>query len=652
MDFLQTILFLGANPDQTGRLRLDKELRDIAEGLQRAQRRDQLRLEQKWAVRPRDVQRAMLDVQPQIVHFSGHGAGEDGLIFEDDFGNSKLVNGDALASLFELFANQLKCVFLNGCYSEFQAKVISQHISYVIGMSKEIGDKAAITFAVGFYDALGAGRNVEFAFKLGCAAIQMEGIAEHLTPVLFKKPNNETTVPLTSIASASEKFPESPDLMEIFFSYAHEDETLRDELAKHLKLLERQKVIKGWHDRRITAGEEWKNAIDEHLESANIILLLISADFMASDYCYDIELKRAMERHELQEVRVIPVILRSVNWREASFGRLAALPTDGNPVTLWKDRDSAFSDIVQGIHRVVEFLGKEGQELEDISNDPKKEIKGSFITGNPIEHPKNFFGREKELKRLFNLLKTHPLQNAAIIGQRRSGKTSLLNYLRSITTIPAEQLRPDQKSDWLPNPQAYRWIFVDFQDVRMAQREGLLGFLLKSMGSPAPESCDLKQFMNQVSEQVHQPTVILMDEIGVALQRCPELDDEFWESLRALATNQTGGNLAFVLATPESPIDLAHNTGHSSPFFNIFGYTRTLEPLTEIEARELISSSPLPFAAADIDWMLTQSSRWPLLLQILCQERLFYLQEKDLSDNWQREGLEQIAKYLDLVKNL
>jgi hypothetical protein len=254
------------------------------------------------------------------------------------------------------------------------------------------------------------------------------------------------------------------------------------------------------------------------------------------------------------------------------------------------------------------------------------------------------------LKRLFNLLKTRPLQNAAIIGKRRSGKTSLLNYLRRITTTPVEQLRPEQKCDWLPNPEAYRWIFVDFQDVRMAQRERLLRFLLESMELPVPVPCDLESFMDRVSGNVQQPTVILMDEVGVGLRRCPELDDEFWECLRALATNQTGGNLAFVLATPESPIDLAHNTGHSSPFFNIFGYTTTLGTLTQNEAREVINSSPFPFAAADMDWLLTHSGHWPLLLQILCQERLFYLQDDDLSDTWQTEGLEQIAKYSDSFK--
>ena len=94
--------------------------------------------------------------------------------------------------------------------------------------------------------------------------------------------------------------------IELFFSYSHKDETLRDKLANHLKLLERQGVISAWYDRDLTAGTEWAGQIDKHLESAQVILLLISADFLASDYCYDMELKRAMELHELGEARVIP----------------------------------------------------------------------------------------------------------------------------------------------------------------------------------------------------------------------------------------------------------------------------------------------------------------------------------------------------------
>ncbi|MEH2243852.1 CHAT domain-containing protein [Nostoc sp.] len=190
----QKILILAANPQGTTPLRLDEEVREIDAGLQRAKHRDQFVLEQKWAVRPRDIQRAMLDINPQIIHFSGHGTKDEGLVFEDETGSAKLVNGEALAGLFDLFADQVECIVLNGCYSEMQAEAISQQINYVIGMKKAIGDRAAIEFAVGFYDALGAGRSVEFAYKFGCAAIRLAGIPEQLTPTLKKKPNMRETV--------------------------------------------------------------------------------------------------------------------------------------------------------------------------------------------------------------------------------------------------------------------------------------------------------------------------------------------------------------------------------------------------------------------------------------------------------------------------
>ncbi len=177
--------------------------------------------------------------------------------------------------------------------------------------------------------------------------------------------------------------PTPPDFMEVFFSYAHEDEALRDELAKHLKLLERQGVIKAWHDRQITAGEEWKSAIDSHLESANIILLLVSADFLASDYCYDIELKRALERHDRHEARVIPVILRSVDWHGSPFGKLAALPKDGKAITSWQNEDEAFTNVVKGLRRVID-------NLQSTATDSPSATKETSMTPKPDEKPAEY----------------------------------------------------------------------------------------------------------------------------------------------------------------------------------------------------------------------------------------------------------------------
>jgi internalin A len=142
----------------------------------------------------------------------------------------------------------------------------------------------------------------------------------------------------------------------LFYSYSHKDEALRDELQTHLKLLQRQGLIDSWHDRLIEAGDEWKQRIDDNLERADIILLLISADFIASEYCYEKEMQRALERHEEGTARVIPIIVRKTNWRIAPFRKLQALPKNAEPVTLWPDRDSAWTDVSEGIERVVQEL--------------------------------------------------------------------------------------------------------------------------------------------------------------------------------------------------------------------------------------------------------------------------------------------------------
>lgn len=142
----------------------------------------------------------------------------------------------------------------------------------------------------------------------------------------------------------------------LFISYAHADERLRDELSKHLALLRRQGIIMEWHDRRIGAGEGWKGAIDEHLERADIILLLISADFLASDYCFGLEMKRALERQASGDAYVIPVIIRACDWTSGPFARLQALPRDGKPVISWSNRDKAWHDVTRGIKVAVERI--------------------------------------------------------------------------------------------------------------------------------------------------------------------------------------------------------------------------------------------------------------------------------------------------------
>ena len=135
----------------------------------------------------------------------------------------------------------------------------------------------------------------------------------------------------------------------LLFSYSHKDEALRDQLEIHLTMLKRQGVISTWHDRRLIAGDHVDQGISRELEAADIILLLVSPDFLASEYCYGIEMMRALERHEAGEARVIPVILRPCDWQQAPFGKLLAAPKDGKPVTKWANADEAFLDVANAI---------------------------------------------------------------------------------------------------------------------------------------------------------------------------------------------------------------------------------------------------------------------------------------------------------------
>ena len=185
-------------------------------------------------------------------------------------------------------------------------------------------------------------------------------------------------------------------LIHIFYSYAHEDEKFREKLEKHLTLLKRQGLIHGWHDREITAGREWAGAIDENLEASQIILFLVSADFLASDYCYDTEMTQALKKHATNQARVIPIIIRDVDWHCAPFSKLQALPKDGKPVSAWRPQDKAWTDVAKGIRKVVEEL-----TVNPLDASPNSDGTPSERPWN-VPHQRNLFftGREEVLEKL------------------------------------------------------------------------------------------------------------------------------------------------------------------------------------------------------------------------------------------------------------
>jgi hypothetical protein len=307
----QTILILSANPKGTTPLRLDEEVREIKAGLKQSKYRERFQVEQAEAVTPRAVQDAMLEYRPQIVHFCGHGEGEEGIVLEGAEGRPQLVSAEALADLFGLFAEQVSCVVLNACYSEVQARAIAQHVGAVIGMNRAIGDRAAIEYAVSFYKALGAGEEITFAHKLGCNAIKLMGIDEALTPVLLSG-----TVGVAAAAQRGDGPVEEPRKLvpiapmqrrRLFISYKRDAEP-DERVAQQL-----EQALGGGHevaiDRQMTVGADWMAWIDTQLRQSDFLVVLLSEVSVHSEMV-QLELEKARQLVQQQgRPQILPVRL-------------------------------------------------------------------------------------------------------------------------------------------------------------------------------------------------------------------------------------------------------------------------------------------------------------------------------------------------------
>ena len=282
---LKKILILAANPQETAKLRLGEEVRQIQESLKLSSGYTQFQMIAAWAVRPDDLRRALLEHEPQIVHFSGHGVGLQGLVLEDDSGQPHLVSAEALSALFQAFAQQIECVLLNACYSEVQADAIVQHIQYAIGMDRAIGDRAAIQFATGFYDGLGYGRSIEAAFKLGLNALQLQGTSQSALPVLKCWARSTARIFLSYRSQA-------PDL------------ALAQEFHQALIAAGYQIFMAG---ENIRLGENWPQRINRELEQCDYFLLFLSEQSATSEMVIE-EVRRVQELRE-QRSPPRPVLL-------------------------------------------------------------------------------------------------------------------------------------------------------------------------------------------------------------------------------------------------------------------------------------------------------------------------------------------------------
>jgi hypothetical protein len=224
--------------------------------------------------------------------------------------------------------------------------------------------------------------------------------------------------------------------VQIFCCYAHEDELLLNKLKSHLRPLQRQRLIDLWYDRDISAGTDWEQEITTRLDTAQIVLLLVSPSFMDSDYCYSVEMKRAIERHERGDVRIIPIILRPVYWHGSSLDKLQALPTNAKPVKSWSDQDEAFYNVVEGIRKVIE------QPTSKVLHESAEIHEG----GRPSVNLQNAIPGLITLEQLDRILEVAVTSRLVSLERRPLLLASLPNeYIYSLPqhTIPLDQFRSD-----------------------------------------------------------------------------------------------------------------------------------------------------------------------------------------------------------------
>jgi hypothetical protein len=355
-------------------------------------------------------------------------------------------------------------------------------------------------------------------------------------------------------------------------------------------------------------------------------------------------------------------LIRSMLQQNEANGRVPRICTHEElRQAVWGNRNIAnvniqIARLVHEIRKVLEKLGAgdgmianvagRGYILQGERDSPVRQI-SSFVCGPPIAHPGGFFGRELELKRIYSIWNRLPLQHVAVIGPRRSGKTSLLHFLERIHLTPPDQLRPGQARQWLADLESHRVVFIDFQDARLQSPAAVLEYILGQIGVRAPAPCTLAAFAS-ILTNITSRIVLLFDELEVAFAN-PAFDASFWAGLRSLATNHTRGLLGYVIALHTEAPDSPDSADPQSPFLNIFGHTLTLGPLTGSEALQLIRSSPKPFSESDVQWMLAESGGHPCLLQLLCDARLTALEEDQPEELWKKEGKRRIGRFRHLL---
>ena len=377
------VLFLASNPTKM-KFGFAEELHRIEEA--RRSRPGCFDVIPRWSVSLSGLKRHVTSDRPTVVHVLSPTVdpAKNELVLSDESGEPEFVPSAAFAKAFAgARGRATRLVVINTCHSRPLAEDVARHVGCAIAMEGEIADHAAVEFTDALYHALAEGVSVAEAFDEARDAVGRTAESQRDVPVLVAGRENPNAVRIAAAAAqsgdesdaessrprrsrargertraAGSKAAAAPHCLRIFCSYSHKDSKYRAELEAHMANLLSQGVVKVWHDRLIRPGTDWAQDIDRNLDQANIVMLLVSADFMASRYCMGIELARALERQASEAVRVVPVLVRECDLAGAPFGPLQWLPTGAKPVKRWTDRDSAWTDVVKGLRKVVEDLSQ------------------------------------------------------------------------------------------------------------------------------------------------------------------------------------------------------------------------------------------------------------------------------------------------------
>lgn len=277
-------------------------------------------------------------------------------------------------------------------------------------------------------------------------------------------------------------------------------------------------------------------------------------------------------------------------------------------------------------------------------------VTAEFYASGSISDPKYFFGRETEIRRICRLLTRFPLQHSMVVGPKFSGKSSLLKHIMNIGSGHIN-LRSDPLHNTSMISGQHKWVYIDFHSGKVQSPQQLLQYILGSLEFEIPQQVDIVIFENILRERLHDPLVLLLDEIGIALRTYTELDDgRFWGNLKDIVSNSLHGQIGMVVSSVEKPHRLPPTIGHGSPFFGVFNQTITLRPFNHTEMEQLISSSPVTFTDSDIEWIISNSEGWPIVLQVLCRECMLAYEDKEHDLNWRENAISQISAIKRKIK--